>query len=91
MSPNTCLPFPVVISHTRDITLVPTHTLPWLVTGILQWILGNRSIHWMSFLTRETLEKAVSYEDVRTTLKETKLLAPAYFIVGGNKTGQVSE
>ncbi|KAK2182128.1 hypothetical protein NP493_365g00072 [Ridgeia piscesae] len=56
--------------------------------GILQWILGNRSIQWMSFLTRQTLEKSVDYEDARTTLKEAKLLAPAYFIVGGNKTGQ---
>ena len=97
-------PFHMLISHSCDIILVPTdthtrthahththtHTLPWLVTGILQWILGNRSIQWMSFLTRQTLEKSVDYEDARTTLKEAKLLAPAYFIVGGNKTGQVS-
>lgn len=29
-----------------------------------------------------------SYEEAKTRLAQTKLLAPAYFILGGNQTGQ---
>lgn len=29
-----------------------------------------------------------SYEEAKTHLAQTKLLAPAYFILGGNQTGQ---
>ncbi|XP_030620888.1 N-acylsphingosine amidohydrolase (acid ceramidase) 1a [Chanos chanos] len=56
--------------------------------GILEWILGMRDGMWMSFLTRSVLENATSYEDARKDLAQTKLLAPAYFILGGNRTDQ---
>uniref|UniRef100_A0AAR2LWB6 ceramidase n=1 Tax=Pygocentrus nattereri TaxID=42514 RepID=A0AAR2LWB6_PYGNA len=56
--------------------------------GILEWILGQRDGMWMSFLTRRVLENATSYEDAKNELAQTKLLAPAYFILGGNQTGQ---
>lgn len=56
--------------------------------GILEWILGKRDGMWMSFLTRSVLENATSYEEAKTRLAQTKLLAPAYFILGGNSTGQ---
>ncbi|KAF4091371.1 hypothetical protein AMELA_G00036130 [Ameiurus melas] len=56
--------------------------------GILEWILGQRDGMWMSFLTRKVLENATSYEDAINQLALTKLLAPAYFILGGNQTGQ---
>uniref|UniRef100_A0A8C1TWA8 Acid ceramidase n=1 Tax=Cyprinus carpio TaxID=7962 RepID=A0A8C1TWA8_CYPCA len=56
--------------------------------GILEWILGWRDGMWMGFLTRKVLENATSYEDAKDQLSLTKLLAPAYFILGGNRTGQ---
>uniref|UniRef100_A0A3B4GF00 Acid ceramidase n=1 Tax=Pundamilia nyererei TaxID=303518 RepID=A0A3B4GF00_9CICH len=56
--------------------------------GILEWILGQRDGMWMSFLTRSVLENATSYEEAKSRLAQTKLLAPAYFILGGNGTGQ---
>uniref|UniRef100_A0A3Q3E3R5 Acid ceramidase n=1 Tax=Labrus bergylta TaxID=56723 RepID=A0A3Q3E3R5_9LABR len=56
--------------------------------GILEWIFGNREGKWMSFLTRSVLENANSYEEAKARLAQTKLLAPAYFILGGNSTGQ---
>ncbi|XP_072519185.1 N-acylsphingosine amidohydrolase (acid ceramidase) 1a [Salminus brasiliensis] len=56
--------------------------------GILEWILGKRDGMWMSFLTRRVLENATSYDDAKDQLALTKLLAPAYFILGGNQTGQ---
>uniref|UniRef100_A0A8D0HEI0 Acid ceramidase n=1 Tax=Sphenodon punctatus TaxID=8508 RepID=A0A8D0HEI0_SPHPU len=56
--------------------------------GIFQWILGKRDGMWMGFLTRAVLENSTSYEDAKDQLTKTKLLAPAYFILGGNRTGQ---
>ncbi|KAM4707613.1 acid ceramidase [Discoglossus pictus] len=56
--------------------------------GILEWILGERHGAWMSFLTRSVLENATSYEEAKTLLSKTKMLAPAYFILGGNKSGE---
>lgn len=60
------------------------------VTGIIKWILGDRSATWMSFLTRHTLEDATSYKQARQWLSDTKMLAPAYFILGGNSSNEVS-
>lgn len=58
--------------------------------GVLEWILGIRTGKWMGFLTRETMEKAGSYQEAVAMLSQTEMLAPAYFIVGGNKSGEVS-
>uniref|UniRef100_A0A8C8ELH9 Acid ceramidase n=1 Tax=Oncorhynchus tshawytscha TaxID=74940 RepID=A0A8C8ELH9_ONCTS len=58
------------------------------LSGIVEWILGHRDGMWMSFLTRSVLENATSYEEAKNLLAQTKLLAPAYFILGGNQTGQ---
>lgn len=35
-----------------------------------------------------TVNLSCSYEEAKTLLAQTKLLAPAYFILGGNQTGQ---
>uniref|UniRef100_K1RLU6 Acid ceramidase n=1 Tax=Magallana gigas TaxID=29159 RepID=K1RLU6_MAGGI len=56
--------------------------------GVLEWILGIRTGKWMGFLTRETMEKAGSYQEAVALLSQTEMLAPAYFIVGGNKSGE---
>lgn len=56
--------------------------------GVLEWILGIRHGAWMSFLTRSVLENATSYEEAKTLLAKTVLLAPAYFILGGNQSGE---
>ncbi|XP_037546396.1 acid ceramidase [Nematolebias whitei] len=56
--------------------------------GIMEWVMGQRDGMWMSFLTRSVLENANSYEEAKKTLAQTKMLAPAYFILGGNQTGQ---
>lgn len=58
--------------------------------GVIEWILGIRTGKWMGFLTRETMEKAGSYQEAVAMLSQTEMLAPAYFIVGGNKSGEVS-
>ncbi|NXA46562.1 ASAH1 ceramidase, partial [Nothocercus julius] len=56
--------------------------------GILEWFLGRRDGMWMGFLTRSVLENATSYEDAKEKLTKTRLLAPAYFILGGKKSGE---
>ncbi|XP_076321003.1 acid ceramidase-like [Tachypleus tridentatus] len=56
--------------------------------GIIEWLLGDHSTTWMGFLTRQVMENAMSYTVAQKMLATTKLLAPAYFILGGNKSGE---
>ena len=60
------------------------------ISGIIKWILGDRTSQWMSFLTRHTLEYAKSYSEAKEKLSNTPMLAPAYYILGGNKSGEVA-
>uniref|UniRef100_A0A8C4IIX5 Acid ceramidase n=1 Tax=Dicentrarchus labrax TaxID=13489 RepID=A0A8C4IIX5_DICLA len=74
--------------HMFTLTMNERFSLDGGYIGILEWILGKRDGMWMSFLTRSVLENANSYEEAKALLAQTKLLAPAYFILGGNRTGQ---
>ncbi|KAJ8383476.1 hypothetical protein AAFF_G00220720 [Aldrovandia affinis] len=74
--------------HTFTLTMNERFSLDGGYIGIVEWILGKRDGMWMSFLTRSVLENATSYEEAKNRLAQTKLLAPAYFILGGNQTGQ---
>uniref|UniRef100_A0A672HXU2 Acid ceramidase n=1 Tax=Salarias fasciatus TaxID=181472 RepID=A0A672HXU2_SALFA len=74
--------------HVFTLTMNERFSLDGGYIGILEWILGQRDGMWMSFLTRSVLENANSYEEAKTRLAQTKMLAPAYFILGGNSTGQ---
>ncbi|RMC14046.1 hypothetical protein DUI87_09133 [Hirundo rustica rustica] len=56
--------------------------------GIFEWFLGRRDGMWMGFLTRTVLENATSYQDAKDRLAKTRLLAPAYFILGGKNSGE---
>ncbi|KAM4802078.1 acid ceramidase [Urocitellus parryii] len=56
--------------------------------GILEWILGKKDAMWIGFITRSVLENSTSYEEAKNILTKTKLLAPAYFILGGNRSGE---
>uniref|UniRef100_A0A8D2FWB7 Acid ceramidase n=1 Tax=Theropithecus gelada TaxID=9565 RepID=A0A8D2FWB7_THEGE len=56
--------------------------------GILEWILGKKDAMWIGFLTRTVLENSTSYEEAKNILTNTKILAPAYFILGGNQSGE---
>ncbi|XP_060102404.1 acid ceramidase [Heteronotia binoei] len=58
--------------------------------GVFEWIFGKRDGWWMSFLTRSVLENSTSYEEAKDRLTNTRLLAPAYFILAGNHSGQGS-
>lgn len=57
--------------------------------GIIRWLLGDRSARWAGFLMRDVLEQADGYHQALKTLTTSKLLAPVYFILGGNTTEQV--
>ncbi|XP_007953143.2 acid ceramidase [Orycteropus afer afer] len=56
--------------------------------GILEWILGKKDAMWIGFITRSVLENSTSYEEAKSILTKTKTLAPAYFILGGNQSGE---
>lgn len=56
---------------------------------------ARRQVFLSGCLTRRRVETPLisddslgSYEEAKTRLAQTKLLAPAYFILGGNQTGQ---
>ncbi|XP_037687134.1 acid ceramidase isoform X2 [Choloepus didactylus] len=56
--------------------------------GILEWILGKRDAMWIGFIMRSVLENATSYEEAKNILTTTKIVAPAYFILGGHQSGE---
>jgi len=56
--------------------------------GIINWLEGDHSGHWLGFLTRQVMENATSFEEAFKALSNTKMLAPAYFILGGNSSSQ---
>jgi len=60
------------------------------VAGIIKWLLGNRSDRWTSFLARQTLEDATSYQQAKHLLTNSTLRAPVYFILGGTKSHEVN-
>lgn len=56
--------------------------------GILEWILGKRNVKWSTFLTRDVLETATSYEQAHDMFSNEEVLAPVYYILGGTKSGE---
>ncbi|XP_071541324.1 acid ceramidase-like [Panulirus ornatus] len=59
--------------------------------GILEWVLfKDHKQKWVSFLTREVMENAKTYEEAKHMFSHTRLLAPVYFILGGAKKGEGS-
>jgi len=58
--------------------------------GILKWLMGDRSANWMTLLVREVMEKADSYAESVHLLSKTPVIAPVYYIVAGNSSGQGS-
>ncbi|XP_045391418.1 acid ceramidase isoform X1 [Lemur catta] len=56
--------------------------------GVLEWIMGKKDAMWIGFITRSVLENSTSYEEAKNILTKTKILAPAYFILGGNQSGE---
>jgi len=53
--------------------------------GVIEWILGDHSGQWTTFLTRDVLEKANTYDEAVFMLQNQEILAPVYYIVGGRK------
>jgi len=61
-----------------------------VIVGIIEWLLGDHSDSWVSFLTRQTLEDVTSYKQAKLLLANTTVLAPVYFILGGTKAHEVN-
>ncbi|TMS23478.1 Acid ceramidase [Larimichthys crocea] len=68
--------------HIFTLTMNERFSLDGGYIGILEWILGKRDGMWMSFLTRTVLEKANSYEEAKSLLAQTKMLAPGLLYPG---------
>ncbi|XP_052794141.1 acid ceramidase-like [Mya arenaria] len=69
------------------LTMNERFTLDGGYIGIIDLILTGKGT-WMGFLTRATMEKAQSFEEAKTMLTSTQMIAPAYFILAGNTSGQ---
>lgn len=74
--------------HRFSLSLDERFSLDGGYIGILRWLLGDRSAHWAGFLMRSVLEEADGFDAAVERLAGAKLLAPVYFIVGGNATSQ---
>ena len=60
------------------------------MTGLFEWIvLGDHSQNWVGFIARDALTNDNSYADARNRLTKLPLMAPAYFILGGNSSNEV--
>lgn len=60
------------------------------VVAIIRWLMGfDTSSALTGLLIRTVLEEAEGYDHALYTLTNTKLLAPAYFIIGGIAPYQV--
>jgi acid ceramidase len=54
--------------------------------GMLRYVLGlEPGGRWMTWLARETMETAATFDEAVDTLSNTPLLSPVYYIVGGVK------
>lgn len=58
--------------------------------GILKWFLGYRESNWLMFLTRQVMEGAHSFEEAKQWLTSKELVAPIYFVLGGNSPKEVT-
>jgi len=58
--------------------------------GMFEWLLGISKGRWMGFLTRDVMLNATSFTEAKNMLSNTELLAPAYFILGGTKSGEAT-
>jgi len=57
--------------------------------GIMKWLRGEAPYaKWMTFLVRDTLEQANTFEEAKAMLNNTEVLSPVYYILGGSKSGE---
>lgn len=70
------------------ITLDERFSLDGGFVGITRWLMGDRSAKWAGFLMRDILDQTPTYHEALAILTTSKLLAPVYFILSGNSSGQ---
>jgi len=57
--------------------------------GLLQWLLGLApNVSFSTFLVREVMETANTYDTAMDMLMTKELIAPSYYIIGGTKSGE---
>lgn len=78
-----------LVAHMHTQSLDERFSLDGGFVGIIRWLMGDRTASWAGFLMREVLDQAPGYPEALATLATTKLLAPVYFILGGNASEQV--
>jgi acid ceramidase len=81
--------FSAIKPNKFSITINERFNLVGGYVGIIKWLLGmSDGAQFSVWLTRSVLEKAESYDEAREMLRNSKVLSPVYYIVGGNSSGQ---
>lgn len=57
-------------------------------SGLISWLKGNHSGHFLSFTTRNVMENNFTFADALETLNNTKMIGPSYIILGGINPGE---
>ncbi|XP_043224540.1 acid ceramidase-like [Amphibalanus amphitrite] len=55
---------------------------------MLEWAFGGANVQWNTVITRQVLENGTDYTAVQKQLAKTPLMAPVYFILGGNGSSE---
>lgn len=59
--------------------------------GIIEWLLGKHSAHWLGFLTRDVFEKCDNFKCAQDYLMQAEMVSPVYFVLasGEDPIGQI--
>ncbi|XP_070554170.1 acid ceramidase-like [Ptychodera flava] len=74
--------------HVFTVTMNERFNIDGGYIGFIEWVLGKRDAKWVGFITRDAMESCNSYSEAMDLLANHKVLAPAYFILGGNQSGE---
>lgn len=53
--------------------------------GIIEWLLGKHSAHWLGFLTRDVFEKCDNFKCAQDYLMQAEMVSPVYFVLASGE------
>lgn len=56
--------------------------------GLIQWLKGQHTGQFLTFITRSTMENNATYAEALQSLNNTELIGPGFIILGGAGSGE---
>jgi acid ceramidase len=53
--------------------------------GIIEWLLGKHSAHWLGFLTRDIFENCDNFKCAQDNLMQAEMVSPVYFVLASGQ------